>query len=339
MPSINQNAVAPVLPNFRNLGVLARLLVGVNLMGFAAAAARAPTLPAVVSEFVTVSVVLQPALILTVVALYALQPLLPRLSAATAVLVVVSVALIATAGVNRVVAAEFTRAVAGDLPRQWLFVLGASALLYVYFSLRNRALSPALAEARLQALQARIRPHFLFNSLNAVLGIMRSDPRRAETALEDLAELFRVLMADNRKLSTLAREVELTRQYLQIEQLRLGPRLQVDWRIDGMPENALVPPLVLQPLVENAVYHGIEPAAGPGTVELSIRRSGDQVEAVLRNPYQPGGRHNSGNRMALANIRERLMLHFDEEASLTTREHDGVYEVRIVLPYLTESRA
>ncbi|MFZ5556306.1 MAG: sensor histidine kinase [Pseudomonadota bacterium] len=338
MTSINQNDVASGLPNFRNLGVLARILAGVNVLAFAAAVAQAPDLSAVVAEFVGISVVLQPALILTVVALYALQPYLPRFSYPTAVIIVVSVALFATAAVNRMVALEFTRAVSGDLLRQWLFGLGASAALLSYFSLRNRALSPALAEARLQALQARIRPHFLFNSLNAVLGIMRSDPRRAETALEDLAELFRVLMADNRKLSTLAREVELTRQYLQIEQLRLGPRLQVDWRVDEMPENALVPPLVLQPLVENAVYHGIEPASGPGTVELSIRRSGDQVEAVLRNPYQGGGRHHSGNRMALANIKERLMLHFDEEASLTVREEGGIYEVRIVLPYLTENR-
>lgn len=339
MPSINQNAVAPGLPNFRNLGVLARILVGVNVLGFAAAIAQAPDLSAVVSEFVAISVVLQPALILTVVALYGLQPYLARFSYPTAVLVVISVALLATAGVNRMVASEFTRAVSGDLLRQWLFGIGAGAALITYFSLRNRALSPALAEARLQALQARIRPHFLFNSLNAVLGIMRSDPRRAETALEDLAELFRVLMADNRKLSTLAREVELTRQYLQIEQLRLGPRLRVDWRIDGMPDNALVPPLVLQPLVENAVYHGIEPASEPGTVELSIRRNGDRVEAVLRNPYQAGGRNHSGNRMALANIKERLMLHYDEEASLTVREEGGVYEVRIVLPYLTEKSA
>jgi two-component system sensor histidine kinase AlgZ len=338
MPSINQNAVTPVLPNFRNLGVLARILVGANVLGFAAAAVQATSLAGVVAEFVTLSAVLQPALIITVVTLYALQPLLPRLSRPIALMIAVSVVLFATAVVNRMVASEFTRAVSGDLLRQWLFGVSASAALLGYFNLRNRALSPALAEARLQALQARIRPHFLFNSLNAVLGIMRSDPRRAETALEDLAELFRVLMADNRKLSTLQREVELTRQYLQIEQLRLGPRLQVDWHIDEMPEDALVPPLVLQPLVENAVYHGIEPGSGPGTVELSIRRNGDLVEALLRNPFQPGGRSNSGNRMALANIKERLMLHFDEEASLTTREEGGVYEVRIVLPYLTESR-
>ena len=99
-------------------------------------------------------------------------------------------------------------------------------MLLGYFDLRGRALSPALTEARLQALQARIRPHFLFNSINAVLSLMRQDPRRAESALEDMADLFRVLMADNRELTPLAREIELCRQYLDLEQLRLGERLQ-----------------------------------------------------------------------------------------------------------------
>src|SRR5690606_92866 len=119
------------------------------------------------------------------------------------------------------------------------------ALLLGYLDLRGRALSPALTEARLQALQARIRPHFLFNSINAVLSLIRSDPKRAETALEDMAELFRVLMADNRELTPLGREVELCRQYLDLEQLRLGDRLKVEWHVDKAPGDAMVPPLVL----------------------------------------------------------------------------------------------
>ncbi|MDO9189761.1 MAG: histidine kinase, partial [Sulfurimicrobium sp.] len=141
-----------------------------------------------------------------------------------------------------------------QLYQYWIFTFLLTAALLAYFNLRSRALSPALAEARLQALQARIRPHFLFNSINAVLSLIRSNPKRAESALEDMADLFRVLMADNLNLVSLEREVALSRQYLGLEQLRLGERLQVTWHIEKMPSDALIPPLVLQPLLENAVY-------------------------------------------------------------------------------------
>jgi two-component system sensor histidine kinase AlgZ len=215
----------------------------------------------------------------------------------------------------------------------WIYTLVIVALLLGYFDLRGRALSPALTEARLQALQARIRPHFLFNSINAVLSLIRSEPKRAEAALEDMAELFRVLMADNRELTSLAREIELCRQYLDLEQLRLGERLQVEWHVDKMPADAMVPPLVLQPLLENAVYHGIEPRAEPGVVSINVYRKGDRVHAVLRNPYKTEGNHHAGNKMALANIRERLQLHFDAEASLKTTVENHAYQVHITLPY------
>ena len=186
--------------------------------------------------------------------------------------------------------------------------------------------------------RSRIRPHFLFNSLNAVLSLVRQEPRRAEQALEDLADLFRVLMADNRQLTPIAREVELAKQYLSIEELRLGDRLIVEWDTERMPADALIPPLVLQPLLENAVYHGIEPRAEPGTVSIRIARDNEQMHLVLRNPYRPDGDHHAGNRMALANIRERLALHFDAEASIKTVAHDDIYEVRIVIPYIKAGR-
>jgi two-component system sensor histidine kinase AlgZ len=229
-----------------------------------------------------------------------------------------------------IMGAELTASV---LVRGWLLCLLLSASIIAYFFWRNRAYSPALADARLQALQARIRPHFLFNSINAVLSLIRSDPKRAEEALEDLAELYRALMQDNRRLSTLADELALCRQYLSLEQLRLGERLQVDWDIATMPEDALVPQLLLQPLVENAIYHGIEPGMEPGTVRIRIAREKNQVRLLLTNPYHPDYQHRAGNRMALANIRERLALHFDVEASLDTQVAGDRFEIRIVLPY------
>jgi len=222
----------------------------------------------------------------------------------------------------------------GSPYRYTALVLLVTVILLAYFDLRGRALSPALSEARLQALQARIRPHFLYNSLNAVLSLIRQDPRRAETALEDLADLFRVVMGDNRELSPISREVELCRQYLDLEQLRLGDRLKVAWRVDKMPADALVPPLLLQPLLENAVYHGIEPRVEPGEVSIDIYSLRNQVHAVLRNPYSRQGNHHAGNKMALSNIRERLQLHFDAEATLETRVGDDMYQVHITLPYV-----
>ena len=161
---------------------------------------------------------------------------------------------------------------------------------------------------------------------------------RAETALEDLADLFRVLMADNRDLVPLEREVELCRQYLGLEALRLGNRLRVQWQVDKMPGDALVPPLLLQPLLENAVYHGIEPSMEPGVISIHIFNDRDRVHMLLRNPSRKEGSHHTGNKMALANIRERLSLHFDAEASLQTRDTGGQYEVRIALPYVREGR-
>ncbi|OZA21971.1 MAG: sensor histidine kinase [Hydrogenophilales bacterium 17-64-11] len=216
------------------------------------------------------------------------------------------------------------------------FALLLGAGLLAYFNLRARALSPAITEARLQALQARIRPHFLFNSLNAVLSLVRSDPRRAEHALENMADLFRALMGNASQLAPLEDEIALTRAYLELEQLRLGDRLRVVWHIHKMPADALIPPLVVQPLVENAVYHGIEPLTDGGEISLNIYRSADKVHIVVRNPIAADvGRH-KGNRIALANIRERLLLHFDLDARLKLEPLGAVYQVHIVIPYTRE---
>ena len=151
-----------------------------------------------------------------------------------------------------------------------------------------------------------------------------------------MADLFRVLMRDNRELVPLTDEIELCRQYLGLEKLRLSDRLAVEWHLNNMPGDALVPPLMLQPLLENAVYHGIEPSSAPGVVSINIFCKGGDVHAILRNPYQAeGGRHHAGNKMALANIRERLKLHFDAEATLESRVRDSTYEVHIRIPYRT----
>jgi two-component system sensor histidine kinase AlgZ len=331
VPILSQNSVPEALPDFRNLGVAARILVIVNLAALLAAGLKAQTLAHLVEEFLDIALVVEPVLVAGLAVLSAAQPWLARLPYFIGLSLVAAGVLWLTAG------AQWVRASVDAQPlgilRAGGFAVLLTGFLAGYFHLRNRAFSPALAEARLQALQARIRPHFLFNTLNAVLSLIRKDSRRAELALEDLAELYRMVMGDTKNLTTLAREMDLTRQYLGLEQLRLGPRLVVEWRIDEAPRDALVPPLLLQPLVENAVYHGIEPGLAPGKIEIAIRRERDRLHVKLTNPYHADYQHRQGNRMALSNIRERLSLHFDVEAALEAGVKNGNYEINIAMPY------
>ncbi|MEQ1515678.1 MAG: histidine kinase [Usitatibacteraceae bacterium] len=323
------------LPDFCNLGIMLRLLVIVNLLCLAAAVVRAEARD-LWQQFLFISAVAQPAIIFSLLVMCALRRPFAKLRYWQAI-----------CGIF------LLEALIGALFWWWLeiitpltqpisvwqyafFFVFATGLALLYFDLRSRALSPALTEARLQALQARIRPHFLFNSINAVLSLIRAEPKRAERMLEDMSELFRVLMADNRKLTPLADEITLCKRYLEIEDIRLGERLMVVWKVDATPPNTLVPPLILQPLVENAVFHGIEPREVPGTLTIEIIPKGKQFSIQLTNPYHAGSTHVSGNRMAIANIKERLQLHFDAEASLKAEVKGETYVVTITLPVRTQ---
>ena len=337
MASINQNMYRDALPDFRNLGVILRVTLIVLTLCLLSAMCQSDSWSGAFNEFLAVVALVEPALVLSLVALWALAGWLRKLDYARGIAVILTLEVVVVTLLYRAEQALFPGNPYGRLERYWVFALAGAALILYYFHLRSRALSPALTEARLQALQARIRPHFLFNSINAVLSLIRQAPKRAEVALEDMADLFRVLMADNRDLSPLEQKVELTRQYLSLEQLRLGARLRIEWHIENMPGEALIPPLVLQPLVENAVYHGIEPSSEQGLVSVNAYKIRDEVHLVLRNPYRRDGTHHAGNKMALANIRERLSLHFDAEASLRATLTDDTYQVHIVIPYRTQS--
>jgi two-component system sensor histidine kinase AlgZ len=326
--SIKQNFTADVLPDFRNLGVVARILIGVNALAFAAVLVAEASWGAVLERFVLVAALLEPTLALALAALYVLSPALAKLPYAAGAAAVVAIALAVSGAVHLALGEP-----AGGLARTLTLAGIAALLLLAYLRLLTRAYSPALAEARLQALQSRIRPHFLFNSLNAVLSLVRRDPRRAERALEDLADLFRVLMQDNRRFVPLADEIALLERYASLEQLRLGERLAVTWELDAAPMDAQMPPMVLQPLLENAIYHGVEPGTGTGRVTVHVERRGARVLARIENPYLEAHAHRAGNRMALANIRERLQLFFDAEARIDTRVAGERYEVEIEMPY------
>ncbi len=215
------------------------------------------------------------------------------------------------------------------------FVITAVALRYFYVTHQWRRNIEMRATARVHALQARIRPHFLFNSMNTIASLTRSDGVLAEQAVQDLADLFRASLSDQHQTITLAEELEVARTYQRIEQLRLGPRLQVKWDVDRLPQDARVPGLLLQPLIENAIYHGIEPRPEGGTVSVVGEVAGDLITIVVRNPVAARDSGHEGNHVALANIRERLALLYDELALVKAGRFGEEYIVTLRFPHVS----
>ena len=212
----------------------------------------------------------------------------------------------------------------------------ASALFY-WLRLRAIAQGPADTSARLAELQSRIRPHFLFNTLNTAITLARVDPARTEGLLEDLAELFRVALANTDAAVTLGSEVELAQRYLAIEQIRFGERLRVTWELDPAAASARVPPLLLQPLVENAVRHGVEPAPDGGQIRVRTRVRRGQVVLSIDNSLHQQAPSRPGAGMALRNVRERLHLMHDVAGHFDARADGDVFRVRIELPLETRA--
>ena len=206
-----------------------------------------------------------------------------------------------------------------------------AAALVAALVLRAKGRMPADTAARLSELQARIRPHFLFNTLNSAIALVREDPGRAEAILEDLSDLFRHALVDPGESVTLAEEVALARRYLDIEQVRFGDRLQVEWSLDPAAGGAQVPPLMLQPLVENAVKHGVEPSAAGAQVKVSTQRRGGTVVIKVTNTV-PAGQGRRGQGVAQNNVRDRLRLLHDVQGQFQAALKDGVYQVRMEVP-------
>jgi two-component system sensor histidine kinase AlgZ len=340
---ISDGAAAPVLPDCCNIGITLRILLPLNLAGGLLALAMGTGWADLGRRLLEIGAVLEPVALVSLVALCGMR----KTVNGKPVRVQWLVGLAVPAGLTLLVCLMIGRLLVPDLAPQafawWvaarcLIAVALAALTIEFFRLRALSLSPSLAEARLQALQARIRPHFLFNSLNTVLGLMRADPRRAESTLENLADLFRVFMRDTRALVPLDEEVVTCQQYLAIEQLRLGDRLRVKWDTDQMQGDALLPALLLQPLVENAVHHGIEPRSEPGEITIIVSRPGERVRVEILNPAEEQQPVRPGNQMALSNIRERLLLLYDMEAELKTSEENGQFRLLLELPYRKERR-
>jgi two-component system sensor histidine kinase AlgZ len=338
---LTDGADLPVLPDCCNLGTIVRVLLPINL----GALLLAWMLPGIALETWPLLETLLRANAAAAASMLLLCPLRRSVNG-KARWVQWSVGLGVPALVTVIVALASTAppgpdalAVAVWLAPRALLATAIAWALIEYLRLRQLSLQPSQAEGRLQALQARIRPHFLFNSLNTVLGLMRSDPRKAERTLENLADLFRVFMKDTRELVPLDDEVLLCKEYLTIEKLRLADRLAVSWELDGMPGDALLPSLLLQPLIENAVHHGIEPNSVPGEIRVVIAKNGDRVRVEIANPLPDAPPARPGNHMALSNVRERLDLTFDVEGQLETTSVDGQFRVIVHFPYRKERRS
>jgi len=364
--SIKQNARPDGLPNFRNLGTLLRILLISNGLALLQAILLASAWTDVAQRMMQIAMLLTPVLLTSLLLLWAAQPWLNRLSYRRGVLAVTALVVVLTLSIYYF-GGELYRPLDGgdryfDVVQYGLLSVIVCGILLLYFRLRSKVLSRALNDARLQVLRARIRPHFLFNTINAVLGIVRAQPKQAETALEDMADLFRMAMSDAQDLVPLGREIQLSKQYVALEQLRMGERLRVDWQIQDVPDDVLIPPLLLQPLLENAVYHGIEPLSQGGSIHIVLRLSGDELHLKVENPcpvrddapkapqgfLRSEGAGNSlssyvleklspphrGNRVALRNIRERLDLLFDIEARYKVESGKDFYRVEIIFPYM-----
>jgi two-component system sensor histidine kinase AlgZ len=210
--------------------------------------------------------------------------------------------------------------------------VGLLALVAFQNHWRARRLAVLAKQAELDALQARIRPHFLFNTLNTGAALVHARPGEAERLLLDLADLFRAALSGPRELP-LADELALARRYLEIESLRFGPRLRLRWDLpESLPE-VLVPTLSIQPLVENAIRHGIEPSAAGGAIDVCVRVDIDGVRVVVRNDLPPSGsRPVAGHQVGLISARERILALSQGRGRLDTEVKDGRYVATIRLP-------
>jgi two-component system, LytTR family, sensor histidine kinase AlgZ len=213
------------------------------------------------------------------------------------------------------------------------FIVAGLALRYFHVSAEWRRSIELESQARIRALQARIRPHFLFNSMNTIAELTRSDPAKAEAAVEDLADLFRASLSEARNWVTLQEELDIARIYQRIEQLRLGERLHVEWQVNDLPMQTPMPSLLIQPLLENAVYHGIEPLPQGGTIVISGKKITTLLELTVSNPVptQAGERRN-GNGIALDNIRQRLDLAWPGQAQVLQSQAGGLYQITLRFP-------
>ncbi|MCE4536845.1 histidine kinase [Pelomonas sp. P7] len=337
LPELPELNTAPLLDPTRafdvcHVGLVLRAVLGVQLLlalGAAVVAKDASQWLALTANGTVVTMFAVLSWLLTVCAAKRLWPRLPE-PAQWAVLM-------ALGAIGALSGFALLSLTSEEPPGLWrigsIAACGASgaALLLAWLKLREHTQRPADALAQLVELQSRIRPHFLFNTLNSAIALVQVDPARAESVLEDLAELFRVALADSSASVTLGEEIELARRYLAIEQIRFGKRLRVIWHLDPEADAARVPPLLLQPLVENAVRHGVEPNDEGGELEVTTQRHGAEVEIRIVNTVGAPAL-TVGHGLALRNVRQRLKLMHDVAARFDIDASPTRFALRLQVP-------
>lgn len=332
------------LPEFCSRGrLLAAVAAGqVVMLTIALAPTRAPRWD--FTEFASASALATWIAIASAVALCKLRPWLmrlpPRVDFAAATAVPTLVALLGAGALNYIAASLGQFVLDAEMNRHFALttagltgLIAAIALRYFAAQDRWRAQVQAVSQAQMEALQARIRPHFLFNSMNSIAALVRRDPAAAERAVEDLSELFRAALGAPGQRGTLVDEIHLAQRFLGIEQLRLGPRLQVSWNAaPGLPMDLPLPRLVLQPLLENAVVHGIARLKEGGEIRIDLAVVEGALRIEVGNPRPVGVDPRPGNGHALESIRQRLRHQFGDGARMSAEAAEGYYRVRLELP-------
>jgi two-component system sensor histidine kinase AlgZ len=339
-------ASAPWLPDFCTLAVILSVMFVVELLVVAILVAPSDESRPLLPRLGTATVFAQWLALVCIVCLCQSRAALLRLASLTGMAVAYAM-ILAIVAIGSAIVFSLDQQLGLGLtlpaPFGWRFVarntalaalVGAALLRYFYVIEQWRARVQAEARSRLDALQARIRPHFLFNSMNTIASLIRTQPAAAEHAVEDLSDLFRAALGADGKPSTLGAELELAQRYLAIERLRLGERLRIDRTLaPDLPLDLPVPALLLQPLVENAIHHGVQPLPEGGTLRLSARRDGNGVVVTIANPRPvEGARAPSRNGMALANTRSRIEYHFGRRGALDVHEGADNFEVVLYLP-------
>jgi two-component system, LytTR family, sensor histidine kinase AlgZ len=324
-------ATKPVMILF----ILAELLVVVYVLGDSPLPEFSWNVLALASLFV------QWIVLLSAGCLCALRGVLGRLSVPLGVALSFVTILLVTAVSSQVARSGFDSSVYRELDDWWLLrnilvaaVIGGIALRYFYLQQQLRQREQAELNARLESLRARIRPHFLFNTMNSIASLISIRPAEAEQAVEDLAELFRASLTDDDTGKTLEDELHVCRLYLRIEQLRLGERLSVDWQVDESLITQSMPSLILQPLIENAVYHGVAQLPDGGVIRISISSEDGYLLAEIENPLPTDGsaRAGSGMHMALENIHQRLQALFGEQGKCSAGQDGSIFRVNLSYP-------
>lgn len=346
-PPSSENLPAPPywLPDFCSPPVLFAVMVVAELLAVVILIAPSDESRALLPRLATASVFVQWLALVCAVCLCKLRPQLQQLTPWLGVLMAYALMLLITVvGSALVFGLDHQLDLGLTLPQQFQVrfiwrsaalcaLIGAALLRYFYVLEQWRVRMRAEAKARFEALQARIRPHFLFNSMNTIASLIPLRPADAERAVENLSDLFRAALGTDSARSTLGEELDLVRRYLDLEKLRLGERLRVEMAVDELPTDLALPPLLLQPLVENAVYHGIQQLPGGGTVSIHGRRDAGHLEIAIRNPQpRPGARAGARHGMALENTRARIEYHFGIHGTLEIDDGADYFTCTLRLP-------